>query len=180
MFIIEKIIIRYTYLRNIYNKIYNFINKNKFIRFGHDNFISPSVYINNKRNLSIGSNCSFYRNINIWSKKLEIGNNVSINSNCTIFGRVTIKQDTILATGIVLASGNHGISKNELMRLQKPYSKGEIIIGEDVWIGANVVILSGVNIGNGAVIGAGSVVTKDIEPYSIFAGNPAKKIGIRN
>lgn len=49
-------------------------------------------------------------------------------------------------------------------------------IGNDVWIGVNVTIIGGVHIGDGAVIGAGSVVTKDVEPYSIFAGNPAKYI----
>lgn len=54
-----------------------------------------------------------------------------------------------------------------------------IIIEDDVWIGANAIILSGVTIGEGAIIGAGSVVTKNVEPYTIFAGNPAKKIKMR-
>ncbi len=57
-----------------------------------------------------------------------------------------------------------------------PITKGNIIIGNDVWIGSNVIILSGVHIGDGAVICAGSVVTKDIEPYSIAGGVPAKQI----
>ena len=54
-----------------------------------------------------------------------------------------------------------------------------IIFEDDVWIGANAIILSGVTIGEGAIIGAGSVVTKNVEPYTIFAGNPAKKIKMR-
>lgn len=58
-------------------------------------------------------------------------------------------------------------------------SKGSIIIEDDVWIGARSIILSGVRIGKGAVIGAGSVVTKDVDPYSIVAGNPAKLIKYR-
>jgi acetyltransferase-like isoleucine patch superfamily enzyme len=53
-------------------------------------------------------------------------------------------------------------------------SKGDVVIGNDVWIGYGVIILSGVHIGDGAVVGAGSVVTKDVEPYSIVAGNPAR------
>lgn len=54
-----------------------------------------------------------------------------------------------------------------------PASKGDIVIGHDVWVGHGAVILSGLTIGSGAVIGAGSIVTKDVEPYSIVAGNPA-------
>lgn len=54
-----------------------------------------------------------------------------------------------------------------------PKSKGAIIIGHDVWVGQHATILSNVNIGTGAIIGACSVVTKDVEPYSIVAGNPA-------
>jgi acetyltransferase-like isoleucine patch superfamily enzyme len=57
--------------------------------------------------------------------------------------------------------------------------KGSISIGDDVWIGMNSMILSGVNVGQGAVIGAGSVVAKDIPPYAIVAGNPAKIVKYR-
>jgi len=57
-----------------------------------------------------------------------------------------------------------------------PASKGDILIGNDVWIGFGAVILSGVSIGDGAVIGAGAVVSKDVAPYSIVAGNPAREL----
>jgi acetyltransferase-like isoleucine patch superfamily enzyme len=60
-----------------------------------------------------------------------------------------------------------------------PFSKGDVIIGNDVYIGYHVTILSGVTIGDGAAIGAGSVVTKDIPPYAIAAGNPAQIIRYR-
>lgn len=55
-------------------------------------------------------------------------------------------------------------------------SKGNVIIGNDVWIGANVTILSGVTVGDGAVLGMNSLITKDVAPYSIVGGNPAKFI----
>jgi len=61
--------------------------------------------------------------------------------------------------------------------LPDPYlSKGSTIVGNDVWIGAEAMILAGVKIGNGAVIGARSLVTKDVEPYTIVGGNPARVI----
>lgn len=58
-------------------------------------------------------------------------------------------------------------------------SKGPIVVQHDVWIGTRAIILSGVHIGTGAVIGAGAVVTKNVEPYSIVAGNPARLIRYR-
>jgi virginiamycin A acetyltransferase len=60
-----------------------------------------------------------------------------------------------------------------------PKSKGDVKIGNDVWIGTNALILSGIEIGDGAVIGAGSVVLKNVEPYAIVGGNPAKLIRYR-
>ena len=58
-------------------------------------------------------------------------------------------------------------------------SKGDVVIGNDVWICANAIILSGVTIGDGAVIANGAIVTRDVEPYSVVAGNPAKHIKYR-
>lgn len=60
-----------------------------------------------------------------------------------------------------------------------PSCKGNIIIQNDVWIGAKSTIMSGVKISNGSVVGAGSVVTKDVPPYAIVAGNPAKVVKYR-
>jgi hypothetical protein len=59
---------------------------------------------------------------------------------------------------------------------QYGFSRGDVVIGNDVWVCSNSIVLSGVSIGDGAVIAAGAVVTRDVEPYSIVAGNPAKHI----
>ena len=60
-----------------------------------------------------------------------------------------------------------------------PWSKGDLVIGNDVWVGTEALIFSGITIGDGAVIGARAVVTKDVPPYAIVAGNPAKIIKYR-
>lgn len=60
-----------------------------------------------------------------------------------------------------------------------PKSKGDVVIGNDVWIGRGAVIMSGINIGDGAIIGANSLVSKDVAHYSIFAGNPGRHIRYR-
>lgn len=102
--------------------------------------------------------------------KLEIGNFVSI------------------APGVkFLLDGNHEINTFttypfKVMFLKEKveaYTKGPIIVKDDVWIGTDALILSGVVIGQGAIIAAGSVVTKDIPPYSVVGGNPAKIIKYR-
>lgn len=72
------------------------------------------------------------------------------------------------------------IHENTFRKIKKehghPATKGDVIVGNDVWIATNAVIMSGVKVGDGAVIGAYSIVTKDIPPYTIVAGNPAKQI----
>jgi serine acetyltransferase len=65
------------------------------------------------------------------------------------------------------------------MEMGHPSCKGDIIIENDVWIGATTTIMSGVKISNGAVVAAGSIVTKDVPPYAIVAGNPAKVVKYR-
>lgn len=102
---------------------------------------------------------------------------VTIGKYCSIADKVTI-----------IAGGEHDqgwvstypfIPRWEMARLygtQNKRYKGNIVIGNDVWIGNNVLILSGVTIADGAVVAAGSVVTKDILPYAVVGGNPARMI----
>ena len=104
----------------------------------------------------------------------KTGNKLKIGKFCSIGGNVDI-----------LLGGEHHTEWcttypfDVLLDGGKCRSKGDVIIGNDVWIGDNVTILSGVTIGDGAVIGAGAVVTKDVLPYSIVCGVPARKIRFR-
>ncbi len=107
------------------------------------------------------------------STVLKIGKYCSIASNVVIFLGGNHRIDW-LTTYPFPALSNDWPEANDIVG--HPSSHGDVIIGNDVWIGYGAVILSGVNISDGAVIGAFSVVTKDIEPYTVVAGNPAKLI----
>ncbi|MEH1843477.1 MAG: acyltransferase [Nostoc sp.] len=96
--------------------------------------------------------------------------------------QVIIGDNCMIGSHAQLISTNHNyLSKNILIKDQGMggVSKKGIKIGNDCWIGSGACILPGVNIGNGVVVGAMSVVTKDISPYSIVVGNPAKVIKVR-
>lgn len=87
---------------------------------------------------------------------------------------ITLGDRVSIAPRVMLLALSHPNASN--IRDSIVTSKHTIIIEDDVWIGAGSIILSGVTVGKGAVIGAGSVVTKDVEPYTIVVGNPARKI----
>jgi len=111
-----------------------------------------------------------------------IGKYTQINPFCVIYGGsgVYIGDYVMIAPHCMIASGNHDYKQKEVpMRFAGNLSKGPIIIKNDVWVGANCTIGDGVTIGEGAVISANSFVNKNVEPYSIVGGVPAKKIGTR-
>jgi chloramphenicol O-acetyltransferase type B len=104
---------------------------------------------------------------------LRIGAFCSLASEVQIFLGGNHRPDwvTTYPFNVVWPAGNHIKGS--------PSSKGDVIIGNDVWIGHGAVILSGVTIGDGAVIGARAVVAKDVPPYGIAAGNPARVVRMR-
>jgi virginiamycin A acetyltransferase len=110
-----------------------------------------------------------------WGEKatLKIGNFCSIGPNVVILLGGEHRPDLITTFPF------NCVLKEYANVPGHPTTKGDVVIGNDVWIGANALILSGVQIGDGAVIGACAVVTKDVEPYAIMAGNPARIIGKR-
>lgn len=105
----------------------------------------------------------------------EIGNYVSIANNCKMGGANHVTS--WVSTSPVFYYGRDSVSK-KFAEFKRPPGK-KIIIGHDVWIAEGCIIKAGVKIGNGAVIGMGSIVTKDIPPYSIAVGNPARVIKYR-
>lgn len=103
-----------------------------------------------------------------------IEDNVHVGLSNTIIGPVSIGANTIMAQNIVLSGLNHGYTDPDIPIKNQKETTSPIIVQEDCWIGANAVIVAGVTIGKHAIVAAGSVVTKNVPPYSIVGGNPAK------
>ncbi|MDQ3107200.1 MAG: acyltransferase [Actinomycetota bacterium] len=108
--------------------------------------------------------------------EVEIGAHCSLNVGVSTIGRVTIGNAVRIATGVVLVGENHVHTDTERpIALQGLTSEG-VVVEDDVWIGANVTVVDGVTIGAHSVVAAGAVVTRDVEPYSLAAGVPARRI----
>lgn len=132
----------------------------------------------------IGENVTITPPISVTAPNCYIYDNVSIGSNCSIStpnANVIIKGNCAIAENFTIHTGNHaricGKWITDINESNKPkgYDK-DVIIDHDVWIGCNVTILAGVHIGRGATVAAGAVVNKDVQPYSLVGGVPAKKI----
>jgi virginiamycin A acetyltransferase len=176
----------------IYNSKWKLLNK---INYKDSRAI---IYKNSKIYLSeihgkakIGPNATLYGciisgNVNVGRRTCLWGPNIQILS---IIHPISIGGFCSIARDVTIQEYFHDSSKITTYYIGRNFfnqpieyevkSKGPISIGSDVWIGTGVQILSGVNIGHGAIIGANSVVTKDVPPYAIAGGNPAKTIKYR-
>lgn len=149
----------YMWLRSI------FVRRINFASFPKNSSIIPPLIYDNPKNIVIGP-------------RVYIGPRACLSATNA---KIVFKGHTSVGEDLSIHTGNHGriigMFHNDITESTKP--KGldkEVIIEEDVWIGSRVSILMGVTVGRGATIAAGSVVTKDVPPYSIAAGVPAKVI----
>jgi len=134
-----------------------------FERAGTGLRLAPGIRVMGVHRLAVGQDC--------WS-----GLNNVIQAN----GGVEIGDNVLLGPGVKIWSVNHVYADPTQPILDQGYEHKRVIIGKGVWIGANVFIMPGAHIGDGVVVSAGAVVGgKDVEPYAVLAGNPARKIGSR-
>lgn len=157
------------------------------ISVGNNVEIKKPFLISPSKDICVGSNSvvldgarlQVFSNIGKKDAKLQIG------SNCYICYRfcalasddIVIGNDVLMASDILLVTHNHGIDPiSDIPYMDQPLETKPISIGDGCWLGDKVIVLPGVTIGEKSIIGAGSVVTKDIPPYSIAVGNPAKVI----
>jgi acetyltransferase-like isoleucine patch superfamily enzyme len=143
-------------------------------------YIGQYVYIKNKTNIKFGKDITIPSYCYIDPIDLEVGDNTWLGVRAFICGVVKIGNNVAIGPGVAIPGASHKITPTSIKIMENQLILTGTTIGDDVWIGANAIILDGVTIGTGAVIGAGSVVTKNVEDYAIYAGVPAKKIGIRD
>jgi virginiamycin A acetyltransferase len=175
-------------------KIYHFMINQNLIKKSEAGSVHESVIlkgVNFNGNITIGEK-SVVKFVELHGE-ITIGHHTTINGpNVQIFGKknaIQIGSYCSIARDVVIQEYNHRTDFLSTYNVQKHIfkgksiddvvSKGGISIGSDVWIGTKSIILSGVSIGHGVIVAAGSVVTKDVPPYAIVGGNPAKIIRYR-
>jgi len=161
-----------------------YFQRNKFLkeRRKEESIISPQasgywkVFFEGKNR--VPERCQFL------NENIHIGFATTMGVNNLLSGNVTIGKYCQIGADVAFHASNHPISymatyinynlfKGELKKYKEEH---KIIVGNDVWIGHGVIIVGNVTIGNGAILAAGSVITKDILPYTIVAGTPAKPV----
>jgi galactoside O-acetyltransferase len=151
----------------------------KYVHIGKDSMVDATcIFESGTGEVVIKSNSFVGRSTFISRSRVEVGSHVFIAWGCYFYDHdshsanyLDRRNDIAQQLADYKAGRNFIEHKNWSVVKTKP-----IVIGDDAWIGMNVIVLKGVTIGEGAIIAAGSVVTTNVEPWSLYAGNPAKKI----
>lgn len=126
-------------------------------------------------NLNIDHGASFYG-----GRWIEIGEGSGIGIDCDVPCDIKIGRLVMMAPEVVIIAKNHRYDRLDVaMVFQGEADARPVVIEDDVWIGRRALILPGVRIGQGAIVAAGAIVTKDVPPYAVVAGNPARIIKMR-
>ena len=122
----------------------------------------------------VGAHCAIRNTVRVWAPwNLELGEWAAISEGCDVYNvdKIRIADRATISRGAFLCCAGHDIESPIMELTHLP-----ITIGHDAWVAARAIVLPGVTIGDGAVVAAGAVVTKDVEPWTVVGGNPAKFI----
>lgn len=180
--------------RQLKGYLYTGMVRRRYKHFGQHTFLQPHTLYRGERYISLGDGVSIgdYGFLSAWDYYanadqhlypcLTIGNNCSIGarSHITCINSITIGNNLLTGPNVLITDNAHGEAVRELLDIAPSkrllYSKGPVVIGDNVWIGEKASIMPGVHIGRGAIIAANSVVTHDVPAYAVVAGIPAKVI----
>lgn len=160
-----------------------FSSKIRLLRFPIE--IRGRKYINFGNGLTTGFCCRFEAFSTSGDKTLLFGNNIQINDFVHICSMrcVSIGDNVLIASKVYISDNSHGSYKGDkydsnpnISPIKRDYYVSSVVIEDNVWIGEGVIILPGVKVGKGAIVGANSVVSKDIPPYTIAVGQPARVV----
>jgi acetyltransferase-like isoleucine patch superfamily enzyme len=160
------------WVRLILNRFFHHRGKGSVVRFNSRMDLFPF----NKFSLGAKSIVEDFAVINNGVGDVFIGEGTGIGIGNVVIGPVKIGNFSMTAQHVVISGLNHGYQDVTISPRHQKVATKQITIDDNVWIGANCTVTAGVTIGKHSVIGAGSVVTRDIPPYSVAVGNPAKVI----
>src|SRR4051812_4719253 len=149
-------------LLHYYN--YSHVSQRRKAAIGADVRLAPNVSMVNGERVTIGDRAQIGARCHLWA-----GNNS---------GRIEIGDDALFGPEVFLTASNYTFEQPGPVPDQRT-SEADVIVGRDVWLGARVMVTAGVTIGEGCIVGAGSIVTRDLPPYSIAVGAPARVVGQR-
>lgn len=178
--VINKILIVIHYFSSQWRKLKFFLIAN--IKFAGKNNIESGVICETNYGghilIGVGSELGYSTILKTYGGFIEIGSNCSINPFTIIYGHggVKIGDNVLIAAHCTIISSNHNFKSKLLTITEQGETAKGILIGDDVWIAAGCQILDGITIGKGAIIAAGAVVTKDVLPYTVCGGIPARFI----
>lgn len=128
---------------------------------------------------NVGKNVNIEQHV-VFGEEFEIGDNSTVGFRSDIYGPVKIGKDVMIGPEVAIYTHNHKHDEIDISMIKQGYTENKpVYIEDNVWIGRRVLIMPGVCIGTGSIVAAGAVVTKNVEPYSIVGGNPAKIIKYR-
>lgn len=116
----------------------------------------------------------------VFGPGVELGDYSGIGINCELYGPISIGKNVMMGPEVIIYTSGHRFDRTDVPMMEQGSTEPcAVSIGDDVWIGRRAMIMPGVTIGEGCVIGAGAVVTKDIPPFSVAAGVPARVVKSR-
>lgn len=144
--------------------------------FGPESFVSYKARLYDVKQVIFGAHTQICADTLLRTLTLKAGDYCSVNSFSVLQGKVTLGDYVRIAPGVKIIGTNHGHADPDTPIYKQPHTSKGIVIEDDVWIGANAVIVDGVTVGSHSIVAGGAVVTKDVAPYSIVGGSPAKLI----